>query len=318
MTFISIRNLTKIYNKSEIALNNLSFEIPKGKVIAMVGESGSGKSTLLRIIAGLETQDKGEVLLNESRIQNPKEKLVPGYDEIQLVHQGFKLYPNSTVKENISRPLLHYDKNYREERLNKIIRMLGLIPHQDKFPRQLSGGQQQKVAVGRALSLEPEVLLLDEPFSNLDTIQRRELIEELKSMFTELSITVLFVTHDLDDALQMTDELIIIQKGKLIQRGDSFQIFRNPKNLYTAKLFSHLNPIPDRKGAYIRPSDLKLLKGKGLQGQVISKQYLVHYNLLIVKLKDSGSYWKVEDSLRRFELGNTIYLRFEESKVLSF
>ncbi len=319
MTFLRVSELSKKFNEKETALNNVSFEIEKGKVVAMVGESGSGKSTLLKIIAGYESQDNGQVFLGDVKLQNVKEKLIPGNVNIQLVHQGFMLYPNSTVRENISRPLLQFDNEYRGSRLNAVLELLGLNSHRDKLPRQLSGGQQQKVAIGRALSSEPEVLLLDEPFSNLDTIQRRELIVELKVIFIKLGITVLFVTHDLDDALQMTDQLMVIQKGKIIQKGSAETIFRSPKNLYTARLFSYLNPIQgENNNSYIRPSDIKIFKAGGIPAIVVNSQHLVHYNLLTVQLKENGRFWKIEDYYRSHKEGQRVHLRYSEENILEF
>ncbi len=316
MSFLNIISVDKAYLNDQKVVKNFSLELGKGKILSLVGESGSGKSTLLRIIAGLENKDSGEIFLGNLKIQNPKERLIPGYDEVQLVYQEYQLYPNSTVEENISRPLIQYDKNYREERVKYLLGLLKLERFKDKLPRQLSGGQQQKVAIGRALSLEPEVLLLDEPFSSLDTIQRRELIEELKEMFTELQVTVLFVTHDLDDALQMTSDLAIMQAGKLIQRGSPEEIFQKPKNLYAAKLFSPLNVIQEKSKTYIRPADIQLFKSTGLAAKVIDKQYLIHYNQLTVRTSQ-GVIWKVEDKLRKFSVGEKIYLKWDASKEIS-
>lgn len=315
MSFLKIQRVSKSFSANVNVLEDFSLQISKGEVFSLIGESGSGKSTLLRIIAGKENRDSGEVILGEVRVQNPKEKLVPGYDEIQLVYQDYKLFPNSTVAENIARPLLEYDKGYREARLKQLLKLLNLESMKDKLPRELSGGQQQKVAIGRALSLEPSIVLLDEPFSSLDTIQRRELIVELKEIFRELEMTVLFVTHDLDDALQMSDHLVIIQKGKIIQQGEAEGIFMKPKSMYAAKLFSHLNSVPSKKYHYIRPSDVELYKSKGLRAKVQESQYLIHYNQLTVKLSN-GDIWKVEDKRRVFKSGDRVYLKWNPEKEI--
>ncbi|MFN3802716.1 ABC transporter ATP-binding protein [Belliella pelovolcani] len=317
MSFLTIDSVNKAYQNEQLVVKNFSLQLEKGRILSLVGESGSGKSTLLRIIAGLENKDAGKVQLGDLQIQNPNERLIPGYDEVQLVYQEYQLYPSSTVEENISRPLIQYDRKYRDQRVKSLIKLLKLEPFKDKLPRQLSGGQQQKVAIGRALSLEPEVLLLDEPFSSLDAIQRRELIEELKEMFNELNVTVLFVTHDLDDALQMTSDLAIMQGGKLIQSGSPEEIFKQPKNLYAAKLFSTLNAVQDKSKTYIRPSDIQLFKSTGLCAKVMDKQYLIHYNLLTVQTSD-GLIWKVEDKDRSFEKGAKVYLKWDTEKEISF
>lgn len=315
MTYLRLEKIQKSYENAQPVLKDFSLNLERGQVVSLIGESGSGKSTLLRIVAGLENRNGGEVYLEGTRIANPKEKLVPGYDEIQLVYQDYHLFPNSTVEENISRPLLLYNKSYKEKRVKSILKLLGLEKFKDKLPRQLSGGQQQKVAIGKALSLEPQVLLLDEPFSSLDTIQRRELISELREMFVKLEVTVLFVTHDLDDALQMSNDLVLVQHGKLIQKGYPEEIFSKPRNLYAAKLFSHLNPIPDQQQYYIRPSDIQLFKSTGVPARVKEIQYLVHYNQLTVQL-GNGLIWKVEDKARLFGLGQKIYLKWDEAKVI--
>lgn len=315
MTYLRIERLNKSYDVGSPVLKDFSLTLEKGQVVSLIGESGSGKSTLLKIIAGLEARNEGEVFLENSRISNPKEKLVPGYDEIQLVYQDYHLYPSSSVEENIARPLLLYDKAYKMERVNMILRLLGLEKFRGKLPRQLSGGQQQKVAIGKALSIEPQVLLLDEPFSSLDTIQRRELIAELREMFQKLGVTVLFVTHDLDDALQMSNQLVLIQKGKLIQQGHPEQIFSTPRNIYAAKLFSHLNPIPDKEFIYVRPSDVQLFKTSGKSAKVIQKQYLVHFNQLTVQFQD-GQLWQVEDKKRIFMPGDRVFLKWETEREI--
>lgn len=315
MTFLSVRHLSKSYD-SHVALHDFSLEMARGEFLSIVGESGSGKSTLLRMIAGLMVQSGGEVLLEEKLIENPAQKLVPGYDEIKLIHQDYQLFPNSTVEENISRPLLQYDSKYRAQRVNRLMSQLGLENYKDRLPRQLSGGQQQKVAIAQALAVEPEVLLLDEPFSHLDAIQKRKLIFELKELLKEMGTTVIFVTHDLDDALRLTDSLLILQKGKVVQKGNSKVLCEHPKSRYVARLFSPINQIPDRFNSYVRPSDVRLRTRGELIGHVVDLRYLVHYNSLLIRLRDGGHIWEVDDSMRRYQVGDRVYLHFDEEKVL--
>ncbi|QDH79374.1 ABC transporter ATP-binding protein [Echinicola soli] len=318
MSYLKVSEVSKRYDAASVALEDFSLQVKRGGVVSMVGESGSGKSSLLRIIAGLEVQSAGVVHLGDQKILNPAQKLVPGYDEIQLIHQEYKLYPNSTVEENIARPLLLYDKDYQKERTEEILKLLSLETFRDKKPRQLSGGQQQKVAIGRALSIEPEVLLLDEPFSSVDVIQKRELIEELKGIFDSLEVTVIFVTHDVDDALLMSEELLIIQKGKLVQQGNVREVFRKPANEYVARLFGYLNPIPGKKGSYVRPSEVRFTTENGLKANVVKQQFLLHYNLLTVKLADSSAFWRVDDPSRTFEVGNEVFLAYEKEQLIQF
>lgn len=315
MTYFSIQNVSKSYD-SLFALHEFSLEMKKGQFLAIVGESGSGKSTLLRIMAGLETQSSGEVWLKDRPIENPAQRLVPGYDEIKLIYQDFHLNPNSTVEENIARPLLQYNKTYSKDRLERLLFDLGLENLKDRLPRQLSGGQQQKVAIAAALAVEPDVLLLDEPFSSLDAIQKHKLIAELKELFQEMGTTVVFVTHDLDDALRLTDNLIILQKGKIVQKGGSQELCEHPKTRYVARLFSPINLIPDRFNSFLRPSDVRLRTKGELMGHVIDHRYLVHYNSLSIRLKNGGQTWEVDDPFRKYKVGDRVYLHFDEEKVL--
>ncbi len=315
MSYFSVNQVSKSYDQT-LALENFSLELKKGDFLSVVGASGSGKSTLLRIMAGLEVQDKGEVFLDGNLILNPKSKLVSGYDEIKLIHQDYHLFPNSTVEENIARPLLHFEKEYGKARVETLLNLLGLKKFRNRYPRQLSGGQQQKVAIAKALSVEPELLLLDEPFSSLDTIQTHQLIFELKELFLELGTTVVFVTHDLDDALRLTDNLLILQNGKTVQQGTSQVLCENPKSKYVAQLFSPINLIPDRFNSFIRPSNVKLRSKGTLLGHVIDSRYLVHFNSLQIRLKNGGDIWEVDDPLRKFQIGDRVYLKWDEEKVM--
>lgn len=315
MSYFSISTVSKSYDDQPV-LFPFSLEMEKGEFLAIVGESGSGKSTLLKIMAGLEIQDSGEVTLDGNPILNPSQKVVSGYDEIRLIHQSFHLYPNSTVEENLSRPLLHYERDYAKARVEELLVLLGLKDYRDRYPRQLSGGQQQKVAIGKALSVEPEVVLLDEPFSSLDKIQTHNLISELKETFSQMGTTVIFVTHELDDALRFTDNLLILQKGKCVQKGNSQLLCEHPKSNYVARLFSPINPLPDTKNLFVRPSDVKLRSNRGVLAHVTESRFLVHFNSLQIKLKESGITWEVDDPQRKFKVGDRVYLSWDEKKVM--
>lgn len=315
MPYFSLRKLTKTYD-TQTALHEFSLELAKGEMIAVVGESGSGKSSLLRIAAGLMTQSSGEVWLGDVQILNPKQKLVAGYDEIKLIHQDYQLSPSTTIAENIARPLLLFDPGYRKARVEKLLKQFGLEKYRDRLPRQLSGGQQQKVAIAQALAVEPEVLLLDEPFSHLDTIQKHRLIYELKELLLESGTTVIFVTHDLDDALRLTDSVLILQKGKVVQKGNSRELCLHPKTRYVARLFSPINTIPDRVDSYIRPSDVRLRVKGDLLGHVIDRRFLVHYNSLFIRLKNGEQVWEVDDPARKYQIGDRVHVQFDEESVL--
>jgi len=315
MGFLSIEKLSKTYEGPTTALADFSLNIRQGERWAVVGASGSGKSTLLRLIAGLEAQDEGAVFLKGEKILHSGEKLVPGYDAIQLVKQDKGLYPHSTVGENISRPLLQYDKTYARERLAELLRLFGLEEKKDSLPRQLSGGQQQKVAIARAMSLEPEVLLMDEPFSSLDSHQKRDLLDELNLIFQDLGITLILVTHDIQEALLITDKLCVLAHGRLLRKGEIKDIHQDPGTSYVAEFFGPLNALPDNR--YLRPSQIQVTRGKGkAEGKVLLKRYFPEYDLLTISLPGQSNLWQVASPLRGLGKGDLVNLDWEENHVL--
>lgn len=316
MSYFTIQEVSKSYF-DQPALHPISISLKQGDFLSIVGESGSGKSTLLRVMAGLEVQDAGHVFLGDMEILSPKHKVVAGYAEIKLIYQDFRLFPNSTVEENIARPLLQFEKNYAKQRVEQLLQKLGLQPLRDRFPRELSGGQKQKVAIAKALSVEPEVLLLDEPFSSLDTIQKQRLFNELKTTLKEMGTTVVFVTHDLDDALRLTDNLLILQKGKVVQKGDSKHLCEHPKSKYVAQLFSNINSISKEEKTFIRPSDVRLRTANGLLAHVEDLRFLVHFNSLQIRIKESGELWEVDDPQRKFQIGERVYVTWDKKKVMT-
>lgn len=317
MSYLKIEGLTKTYNGELKALDALSLNISKGERWSIIGASGSGKSTLLKLIAGMEVQDEGVVYLEGEKILNPDQKLVAGYDELQLVKQDNGLFPLSTVAENISRPLLQYDKDYATERLETLLQVFGLEDKRDNFPRQLSGGQQQKVAIARALSLEPQVLLLDEPFSSLDSLQKRGLLDELNLIFKELEITVIMVTHDIQDALLLTENLCVLSDGKLLRQGKVKDIYQNPETAYVAGFFGPLNGVPGKPNQYLRPSSIENSTEKGqLKGKVLLNRYFPEYDLLTVEVPGKALPWQITRIERDIPEGATIYMSWEEDKVL--
>ena len=216
MPYFSLRALTKSYD-SHIALQDFNLELSKGEFVSIIGESGSGKSTLLRIAAGLLTQSSGEVLLVGKKIESPAEKLVPGYDEIKLIHQDYQFFPNTTVEENITRPLLNYEEGYRKQRVAHLLDRLGLTPYKDRLPKQLSGGQQQKVAIAQALAVEPEVLLLDEPLAGMGAAEAETMVALLQALKKDHAM--LLVEHDMDAVFALADVLTVMVNGTVIASG---------------------------------------------------------------------------------------------------
>lgn len=237
---LKVENISLAYDDLKV-LNNLSFEVPQGQICCILGESGCGKTTLLKAIRGFMNRDSGEIYFNNERVFNKSEKLVPGTKGIAIVHQDFQLEPGFTVFDNIRHHLIKYTREFQEQRTQELIEICNLTAIQHKQSKELSGGQKQKVALAKALIEEPPMIILDEPFSNLDNISKAEFKSILKSIVKSLNITLLFVTHDSKDALTFSDQIVIIQKGSVLQKGSSSEIVRQPKNEYAARLLGLTN-----------------------------------------------------------------------------
>ena len=230
--YIKLENINKSFGNFK-ASDNVSFEIEKGKLIALLGPSGSGKTTILRMIAGLEHQDSGNIYIND-RLVNDISVQDRG---IGFVFQSYALFPYLTVYDNIAYGM-KVRKKSREEisgRVEELLELVGLEGLGKRYPDQLSGGQKQRVAFARALATEPHVLLLDEPFAAIDAKVRKELRRWLKDMIEKLGITSIFVTHDQDEAVEVADELIITNEGRVEQIGTPVDIYRNPRTAFVAQ-----------------------------------------------------------------------------------
>ncbi|MFB9057666.1 ABC transporter ATP-binding protein [Mariniflexile ostreae] len=240
---LSIDSLSKSFdNGKNYALNDVSFHLEPGHVCAIVGESGSGKTTLVRLIAGLERPDHGSVSINGKVIASLDKFVQPEKRKIGLVFQEYALFPHLTILDNILYGISKV-KN-KKLRAQEMLDLVGLKGMEKRYPHQLSGGQQQRVALARALAPEPALLILDEPFSNLDAMLRMQLRNEVFDIIKKTEVTVLFVTHDTQDALSVADEILILQKGKVVQKDIASNLYVKPNTLYVASLFGstvHIN-----------------------------------------------------------------------------
>lgn len=238
MQFLKVKDISKTYDQTSVpALHPVNFAVNKGEIITILGESGSGKTTLLKLLAGLLEPNSGEIILANEPIKGPSHKLIPGYDSIQVVNQGFLLSPNMRVWENLKYNLLRTSKSFQEKRIQELIKLCKLEGLAERYPRELSGGQQQRVAIGRALANHPKLLLLDEPFSNLDVILKNQLIDVLTEIIQASGTTAIFVMHNPYDALSISDRIGVIKEGKVIQFDTPAAIYNQPQTPYVARLF---------------------------------------------------------------------------------
>ncbi len=243
--FISLRNVNKHYAEdSDSGVSEINLNISKGDFIAIVGESGSGKSTLLKLIYGSLSPDSGEVYFKETKVMGPEEKLIPGHDSMKMLSQDFNLNTYAKVYENIASMLSNEDIKRKEELSSKIMDLLGIGHLANKRAVELSGGEQQRVALARAIITEPEVLLLDEPFSQLDAVLKSQFRTDLKNLSEKLGITIIMVSHDPVDGLTLADKMLILREGKLIESGRPSDIYSNPSHIYSARLLGNAFFLP--------------------------------------------------------------------------
>ena len=232
--YVELKNINKTYGSYQ-ASRNVNFGIEKGKLIGLLGPSGSGKTTILRMIAGLENPDSGEIIIDGKVVND-----VPASERgIGFVFQNYALFRYMTVYDNVAFGLKvqKVDKKKIHARVMELVKLVGLEGLEKRYPSQLSGGQRQRVAFARALAPNPQVLLLDEPFAAIDAKIRQELRSWLKEMIEKLGITSIFVTHDQDEAIEVADEIIITNAGRIEQKGTPVEVYRNPETSFTATFF---------------------------------------------------------------------------------
>lgn len=287
--YVELKNINKNFGDYK-ASDNVNFGVEKGKLIGLLGPSGSGKTTILRMIAGLETPDSGDIIIDGVRVND----LAASKRGIGFVFQNYALFRYMTVYDNIAFGLRvqKADKKKIDERVRELIKLIGLEGLEKRYPSQLSGGQRQRVAFARALAPNPQLLLLDEPFAAIDAKVRKDLRSWLREMIEKLGVTSIFVTHDQDEAIEVADEIIITNKGRIEQTGTPIEIYHNPKTAFTASFFGETTFVDDyskfhnfehienAEKAIVRPEFVKVTKKNEVQKYKSSASHGVTKNVL--------------------------------------
>lgn len=312
--YVELKNINKTFHNYK-ASDNVSFGIEQGKLIGLLGPSGSGKTTILRMIAGLEQPDSGDIYINGERVND-----IPGSKRgIGFVFQSYALFRYMDVFDNIAFGLEIQKKNKKEikDRVLELIKLIGLEGLEHRYPNQLSGGQRQRVAFARALAPNPKLLLLDEPFAAIDAKVRQELRSWLKEMIAQVGITSIFVTHDQDEAIEVADEIIITNQGRVEQKGSPVEIYKEPVTPFVAQFIGQSSLVDDYTSlvgfdkvesmhkAVIRPEFVRIAKeGELTQYLSAAEEGIVESvafrgNNLEVKVKVKGQIFTATRSLEK-------------------
>ena len=267
---LRVRNLSFSYQKKKI-LKNISFDIQKGENVSLIGASGCGKSTLLQSIYGLH-HVKGKIWWNDKQLLGPSFNIVPGEDFIKYLAQDFDLMPPLTVAENVGKYLSNMYPRKKQHRVNQLLDLVEMRNIAKVKAGNLSGGEQQRVALARVLANPPEVLLLDEPFSHIDHFRKNKLRRNLFSHLKQENVTVIVATHDSTDALSFADRTLVMQRGKIVANGHPQELYEDPKDVYTGSLFGEINEVPvkfflpkekEEKKVIIYPHEIRISEEKG-------------------------------------------------------
>lgn len=310
---LQVNNISFSYNSTSV-LKHLSFKVDKGEHMAIIGESGCGKSTLLKIIYGLLQLDEGTVFWNDNQVLGPDYNLVPGEKYMKYLSQDFDLMPFLTVEENVSQFLSVFYPDALKERTTELLEMLEMTDFAKTKVKFLSGGQQQRVALARVLAQEPELLLLDEPFSHIDNFRKNSLRRNLFTYLKKKNIACIVATHDAHDVLPFSDKVVVIKDGEIIANEATQILFQNPKNIYVANLFAEANLVPievlkpyadTKQKIVVYAHEFRVSEKSGIQ-VTIEKTYSLGTHFLVEGKTDKQSLFF--NSSKALGIGDKAYL----------
>lgn len=290
-------------------VKNISFSTEKGKIVAIIGESGCGKSTLLKLIYGLYDLNEGQIFWNENEVLGPKYHLIPGMDYMKYLAQDFDLMPFITVAENVGKYLSNIYKDKKDQRVAELLEIVEMTEFATVKAQFLSGGQMQRVALARVLALEPEVILLDEPFSHIDNFRKNSLRRKLFAYLKQKQITTIIATHDSTDVLSFADEVLVMKNGEIIEQGSSSDLYFNPKNKYIASLFGDVNEIEiDGKSQLVYPHQLEIVEQSTVEVEVLQSFFRGNHFLVEAVFQNTILYFESHSSL---EKGAKVFLQIK-------
>ena len=338
---LSVDNLTKTFEgQKEPVLKDVSLQVKQGEILALTGESGCGKTTLLRAIAGFEPIQKGGISILDQLVSDSGKVVKPENRSVGLVFQDLALFPHMTIKKNIAFGLNRLSPDEKQRRIAEVLELTGLSKYTDRYPHELSGGQKQRVALARALAVKPKLLLMDEPFSNLDEILRVKVRHEIRAILEKSEITTIIVTHDSQDAFNLADKIAILKNGHIIQYGTPKELYDQPANPYVARFFGEISIISGKKQGIeiatafgmipleiadnnvtigLRPGAININSSdNSMYGKVSNVRFLGEFYEYIVSSESSDEHIHIRSFSEQFREGDQISFSVELSKIRLF
>ena len=289
MEILKVNQLQITYDQKTV-IKDCSFDVQEGEIVAILGASGEGKTSILKAIAGKLVLGGGSIHFKGDQLKDPSQKLMPGIDEIKLVDQDFDLDIYHTVEENIRIKLLQFDKEYQTERVELLLHLIGLENFRQQKAKLLSGGQKQRLAIARALANEPELVLLDEPFNQLDFKSKSRISSHIQEYLKENGIAALMVTHNGLEAMEWADKVIYLEEGEIKREDEAIRFYENPKSLREAEFFGKVNQLEiNGQLIYFRPGDFRLEKDENhpfsVSGELLNSKKMGWYTEYIYQFE---------------------------------
>ena len=309
--YLNIENLVKFYSKEDPLIKDLNFSVKKGEFVSFIGESGSGKTTFLKCLAGLEKINSGKITLNNKVLDEKRTFVKPNHRKIGFIFQDYPLFPHLSVLENLKINL----KEKYEKNIKYYLELTGLDNLLNRYPHELSGGEQQRVCITRALIREPDLLLMDEPFSNLDVSIKSKIQSEVYKILKSTNTTAILVTHDIKDTFDISDRILVFKAGIVQQFDKPEEMYCNPVNCYCAKILGDINRIHiDGRELYIRPEKIKVVDKSEHKLKVENTLFIGKEYKIIGTLNKDEIYFYNSSPIK----DNNIFIDFDNSDLLEF
>jgi iron(III) transport system ATP-binding protein len=341
--YVSLKNITKLFNGNVKAVSDLMLMVKKGEFFSLLGPSGCGKTTILRLIAGLESPNSGEIFIGYSKVSASDTWIKPEKRGVGIVFQDYALFPHMTVFKNIAFGLRGCSKNEIRQKVMEMLELVGLSDMADRYPHELSGGQQQRIALARALAPSPKVMLLDEPFSNLDADLRLELRTETKRILKEKGTTTILVTHDQEEAFSLSDRIGVLNQGRLEQVGTPEEIYHLPATRFVANFVGRADFVSGRieegsvisdigvfkyDGAMsstavdvdlmIRPDDVGFTSDPSGDAVVVDAQFLGPEIIYRLRLSNDKIIHSIQPSTNIISVGSKVKISIDPAHIIVF